>query len=96
MGLPAASLRGPLKRRHWAALLAARALDTTCYVVAAAECDNKSIGQGRIVDPQGVTLAAAAEEAQLIFADVTAERVAQTREKLPVLRNRRFAHPQLL
>ncbi|WLI75078.1 deaminated glutathione amidase [Kosakonia sp. H02] len=94
--LPAAWVRGPLKEMHWATLLAARALDTTCYLVAAGECGNKNIGQSRIIDPQGVTVAAAAEAPQLIFADVTAERVAQTREKLPVLRNRRFAGPQLL
>lgn len=94
--LPAAWVHGPLKEMHWSTLLAARALDTTCYVVASGECGNKNIGQSRIIDPQGVTVAAAAEAPQLIFADVTAERVAQTREKLPVLRNRRFAGPQLL
>lgn len=93
--LPAAWVRGPLKEQHWATLLAARALDTTCYMVAAGECGNKNIGQSRVVDPQGVTIAAAAEAPQLIFADVTSERVAQTREKLPVLKNRRFAPPQL-
>lgn len=94
--LPAAWVRGPLKEQHWATLLSARALDTTCYIVAAGECGNKNIGQSRIVDPQGVTIAAAAEAAQLIFAEISAERVAQTREKLPVLRNRRFAPPHLL
>lgn len=94
--LPAAWVRGPLKEQHWATLLSARALDTTCYIVAAGECGNKNIGQSRIVDPQGVTLAAAAEAPQLIMAEVSRERVAQTREKLPVLRHRRFAPPQLL
>ena len=33
--LPAAWVKGPLKEHHWATLLTARALDTTCYVVAA-------------------------------------------------------------
>ncbi|WP_314420042.1 deaminated glutathione amidase [Pseudescherichia vulneris] len=94
--LPAAWVRGPLKEHHWATLLAARALDTTCYLVAAGECGNKNIGQSRIVDPQGVTVAAAAQEAQLIFAEVSATRVQETREKLPILRHRRFAPPQLL
>lgn len=93
--LPAAWVRGPLKEHHWATLLAARALDTTCYVVAAGECGNKNIGQSRIIDPQGVTVAAAAESAQLIFAEVTKTRLEQTREALPVLRNRRFAVPAL-
>jgi predicted amidohydrolase len=93
--LPAAWVRGPLKEHHWAALLTARALDTTCYVVAAGECGNKNIGQSRIIDPQGVTIAAAAESPLLIFAEVTTERLRKTREALPVLRNRRFATPVL-
>ena len=56
--LPAAWVRGPLKEHHWSTLLAARALDTTCYMVAAGECGNKNIGQSRIIDPFGVTIAA--------------------------------------
>lgn len=36
--LPAAWLRGPHKEIHWSTLLIARALDTTCYVVASGEC----------------------------------------------------------
>ncbi|SUX86736.1 carbon-nitrogen hydrolase [Citrobacter koseri] len=42
--LPAAWVRGALKEHHWATLLAARALDSTCYIVAAGECGNKNIG----------------------------------------------------
>lgn len=94
--LPAAWVRGPLKEQHWATLLSARALDTTCYIVACGECGNKNIGQSRVIDPQGVTLAAAAEAPELILAEISRERVRQTRERLPVLRNRRFAPPQLL
>lgn len=94
--LPAAWVRGALKEHHWATLLAARALDSTCYIVAAGECGNKNIGQSRIVDPFGVTIAAAAETPALIMAEVSAERVRQVRAQLPVLRNRRFAPPQLL
>ncbi len=54
--LPAAWVKGPLKEHHWATLLAARALDTTCYVVAAGECGNRNIGQSRVVDPLGLPL----------------------------------------
>ena len=82
--LPAAWVRGPLKEHHWSTLLAARALDTTC------------IGQSRIIDPFGVTIAAASEMPALIMAEVTPERVRQVRAQLPVLNNRRFAPPQLL
>lgn len=96
LALPAAWVRGALKEHHWATLLAARALDATCYVIAAGECGNKNIGQSRVIDPFGVTIAAAAETPALIMAEVSAERVKQVRAQLPVLINRRFAPPQLL
>ena len=94
--LPAAWVKGPLKEHHWATLLAARALDTTCYIVAAGECGTRNIGQSRIVDPLGTTLAGAGERPQLIFAELSADYIQQVRERLPVLQNRRFAPPQLL
>ncbi|POZ17440.1 hydrolase [Lelliottia aquatilis] len=94
--LPAAWVKGPLKEHHWATLLAARALDTTCYVVAAGECGNKNIGQSRVIDPLGVTIAAAAEAPALLMAQIDRERIVQARRQLPVLINRRFAPPQLL
>ncbi|MCU6209381.1 nitrilase-related carbon-nitrogen hydrolase, partial [Enterobacter cloacae] len=46
--LPAAWVKGPLKEHHWATLLAARALETTCDVVAAGDCGTKNIGQSRV------------------------------------------------
>lgn len=94
--LPTAWVRGPLKEHHWATLLAARSLDTTCYIVAAGECGNKNIGQSRIVDPLGVTLAGAGCTQQLIYADVSPEVLQQVRAQLPVLANRRFAPPQIM
>ncbi|HEY1846464.1 MAG TPA: deaminated glutathione amidase [Buttiauxella sp.] len=93
--LPAAWLRGPHKERHWATLLTSRALDTTCYVVASGECGNKNIGQSKVIDPLGVTLACAAEAPALIYAELERERVAAVRGMLPVLKNRRFAAPRL-
>jgi len=94
--LPAAWVNGPLKEHHWMTLLAARALDTTCYLVAAGECGTRNIGQSRIIDPLGMTLAKAGSDPELIFADVAADFVRDVRAQLPVLRNRRFAPPQLL
>lgn len=94
--LPTAWLRGPLKEHHWASLLAARALDTTCYIVAAGECGNKNIGQSRIIDPLGVTLAGAGSLPQLIFSDISKTCLQEVRAQLPVLRNRRFAPPKIM
>jgi predicted amidohydrolase len=75
----------PLKEHHWATLLAARALDTTCYIVAAGECGNKNIGQSRVVDPLGVTVAAAAEAPTLLMTEIFSARIALARQQLPVL-----------
>lgn len=96
VALPAAWVRGPLKEHHWATLLAARALDTTCYWVASGECGNKNIGQSRVVDPLGVTLAGAGSTPQLIIAGVDRANLQRIREQLPVLANRRFAPPQIM
>ena len=93
--VPAAWLRGPAKEHHWSTLLAARALDTTCYIVAAGECGSRNIGQSRIVDPLGAVLAGAAEQPALIVAELDARRLTQVREQLPVLVNRRFSAPVL-
>ena len=95
LALPAAWVRGPLKEHHWATLLAARALDTTCYIVASGECGTRNIGQSRIVDPLGVTLAGASVEPQLIVSDLRRDDLSRIRQQLPVLQNRRFALPQL-
>lgn len=94
--LPAAWVNGPHKVHHWTTLLAARALDTTCYIVAAGECGTRNIGQSRIVDPLGLALVEAGDAPELIFAEVTADFVHEVRAQLPVLKNRRFAPPQLL
>lgn len=93
--LPAAWVRGPLKEHHWSTLLAARALDTTCYLVASGECGTRNIGQSRIVDPLGVTLAGASTAPQLIVSEVSRDDLSRIRQQLPVLKNRRFALPQL-
>ncbi len=96
LALPVAWVRGAMKEQHWATLLSARALDTTCYIIAAGECGTRNIGQSRIVDPMGTTLAGAAVQPQLIFAELSVDYLQQVRKSLPVLQNRRFAPPQLL
>lgn len=96
LALPAAWVRGPLKEHHWSTLLAARALDTTCYVVASGECGSRNIGQSYIIDPLGVTLAGAGVSPQLIISEVSRDHLLSVRQQLPVLENRRFALPQLI
>ncbi|TDO47727.1 putative amidohydrolase [Kribbella sp. VKM Ac-2527] len=88
--LPAAWVKGPLKEHHWRTSVTARALDNTVYVVASGECGQRNIGQSLIVDPLGVTIAQAAEEPATITAVLSKQRLSDARDRLPVLRNRRF------
>ncbi|MTD26868.1 deaminated glutathione amidase [Erwinia sp. J316] len=93
--LPAAWVRGPLKEMHWEVLITARALENTCYVVAAGECGPRNIGNSMVVDPLGVAVARAAEGPALVLADIDPQRIADARRALPVLLNRRFGRPEL-
>ncbi len=92
---PAAWVKGPLKEHHWTTLVTARALDTTCYLVACGSVGPLTIGRSMVVDPLGVTVAGAGEGAQLLLAELDLDRVAQARRGLPVLANRRLAPPRL-
>ncbi|MCW5238436.1 deaminated glutathione amidase [Verminephrobacter eiseniae] len=93
--LPAAWVKGPLKEAHWELLLSARALENTCYAVAAGECGERNIGHSMVVDPLGVVVARAAESPALLIAALDPARIAHARRVLPVLANRRFARPEL-
>ena len=87
--VPAAWVRGPLKEDHWATLLRARAIENTCYVVAAGQTGATYIGCSMIIDPMGVALAALGDETALAVADVTPSRLADVRRRNPSLENRR-------
>lgn len=95
IALPAAWVRGPNKERHWETLIAARALDTTCFVAAVSECGPHTIGCSMVADPMGLVVARAGETPALVFADISRERLLQARKALPVLNNGRFQPPAL-
>ncbi|GBQ10206.1 deaminated glutathione amidase [Swaminathania salitolerans] len=93
--VPAAWLRGPGKERHWEVMLAARALENTCYVIGAGECGSQNIGHSMVIDPLGTVIAAAGIEETALEVDIDLGRVARAKAVLPVLANRRFADPVL-
>ncbi|GAB2639117.1 carbon-nitrogen hydrolase family protein [Kribbella swartbergensis] len=88
--VPAAWVRGPLKEHHWTTLLTARAVENTCYVVAAAQNGKKYCGLSQVIDPQGVTIASVGEADGHAFADLSADRLADVRLRNPSLQNRRY------
>ncbi len=87
---------GEGKLEQWRTLAAARALDTTCWVIA---CDQAvpqvevsgtaplGVGHSMVVDPLGRIVAEAGPDPQLLVVDLDRDRIAQARESLPVLAN---------
>ncbi len=97
--VPAAWVRGPGKAEQWEVLLRARAIESTAYVLAAAQPEPNYSGRSMIVDPTGTVICSlgaspAPGENALCVTEVTAERVAEVRAQMPVLALRRFGiHP---
>lgn len=92
--VPAAWVRGPSKEWHWEVMVTARALENTCYVAAVGECGPRNIGASMMVDPLGTAVVRAGAEPDFLVCEVSRERLDAARQKLPVLKNRRFARPE--
>jgi deaminated glutathione amidase len=81
---------------HWHVLLRARAIETGCFVLAAAqggkhENGRETFGHSLVVDPWGRILAEAGTEPGIIVADVDPAEVAAARARIPSLQHgRRF------
>ena len=75
-------------RAHWHTLLRARAVETGCYVFAAAQCGDhdggrETYGHSLIVGPWGEVLAEADEAPGIILANIEPARVAEARAMVP-------------
>lgn len=84
----------PTGAAHWHVLLRARAIESACFVVAAAQtgthADGRSTyGHSLVVDPWGDVLLDMGEEPGLAFVDLPLERIAEVRARVPVIANRR-------
>lgn len=94
IAIPAAFTK-PTGRAHWHVLQRARAIESSAFVVAAAqvgkhEDGRETYGHSLVVDPWGeVLLDMGGEEAGLGFCDVDLNRIAEVRRQLPSLANRR-------
>lgn len=90
---------GEVKIHQWQTLVAARALDSTCYVIACDQADPSSeeepsvpgdpigIGYSAVAGPEGEEIVSAGPDPELLIADIAVERVEQARERIPVLAN---------
>ncbi|MNX67793.1 2-oxoglutaramate amidase [compost metagenome] len=79
---------------HWHALLRARAIENTCYLLAPAQggqhnARRESYGHAVAIDPWGCVLADTGERPGLAMAEIDPARLAEIRAQLPCLRHRR-------
>jgi predicted amidohydrolase len=86
---PSGWVQGDLKLEHWQTMIKARAVENGCYLIAPGQVGNIYIGHSMVVDPLGRTIADLGEKEGLEVVDVDLDLVQETREKLPLLKNRR-------
>jgi deaminated glutathione amidase len=90
-----AAFTAPTGRAHWEILLRARAIETGCYVIAAAQGGlhqngRSTWGHSMIVDPWGEIVAQLPhDEPGVLIADIDLGKVAEARAKVPALANAR-------
>lgn len=102
--VPASWAPGERKVEQWRALAVARALDTTCFVVAVDQAEPPSgpdpvpggrkptgVGHSLVVGPLGEILLELDAEPRLALVDLDVEDVRTARATLPVLANSRFS-----
>ncbi|TDV46251.1 carbon-nitrogen hydrolase family protein [Actinophytocola oryzae] len=88
---------GPGKVEQWELLVRARALDSTCFVVACGQADPgrptkapTGVGHSLVAAPDGSVVAAAGSSPELLVVDLDLDLVEKTRANIPVLANRRL------
>ena len=82
---------GKAKRSQWEILTSARAIESTCYLVAAAQPSPRFCGTSRILDLYGAPLAQAGEDGEaIVTAELDLEALAKIRVAMPVLSSLRF------
>lgn len=90
-----ASFTKPTGEAHWKTLLQARAIENTCYVLAANQCgigasNVPSYGHSMIIDPWGKILAEAEEEETILYATIDLNKLKKYRAALPSLTHARL------
>jgi predicted amidohydrolase len=96
--VPSAFTR-PTGRAHWEVLLRARAIETGCFVIAAAQCGEHAggrttYGHSLIVAPWGEVLCEGGELPGVVTATIDTDRIAEARGRVPSLtHDRPYAAP---
>ncbi|MCL2917831.1 carbon-nitrogen hydrolase family protein [Shewanella litorisediminis] len=101
IALPAAFTR-VTGEAHWEILLKARAIESQCFVLGAAQWgahntgSRETWGQSMIIDPWGRTVAELAQGTGWVQARLDRDELARVRTAMPVASHDRFKAPELL
>ena len=85
----------PTGEAHWEVLLRARAIETGCFIIAAAQAGRhqngrSTYGHSMIIDPWGTIRGELGSEGPgVLIADIDRKAVAEARERIPALANAR-------
>lgn len=91
LAVSAAWVAGLRKEEHWSTLLRARAIENTCWVLAASTSSEDCIGQSSIIDPLGTTRAALGPRGNgVVHHVISLDETAAVRHTVPSLANRRI------
>lgn len=82
----------PTGKAHWHVLQRARAIETGCFVIAAAQCGNNDMerhtfGHSLIISPWGEVLADGGDTPGIIITDIDIEAVENARNAVPSLKH---------
>jgi deaminated glutathione amidase len=93
LAIPSAFTK-PTGQAHWQTLMRARAIETGCYVLAAAqtgkhENGRETYGHSIVVSPWGEIVAEAGTAPGVLFADIDLAKVAEARAQVPSLQHDR-------
>lgn len=86
---PSAWVKGEMKEDHWIAINKTRAIENGCYLVAPDQVGNIYCGRSLVVDPYGKILLDMKKREGIGIVKVSAARIKQVRNNLPLLKNRR-------
>ncbi|WP_181767905.1 carbon-nitrogen hydrolase family protein [Streptomyces albidus (ex Kaewkla and Franco 2022)] len=90
IALPASWVAGPHKEAHWQVMTQARALENTCFVVAAGKTGPTRIGMSAVIDPLGIVRAQLGGEEGMLVTTASRDELESTRLALPLLQQRRI------
>lgn len=86
---PTAWVRGYLKEEHLLTLAKARSIENAMYVVISAQIGGIYTGTSAVFDLMGVSISRSSEAEAFIVSEISRERIAEVRKKMPALNHRR-------